>query len=105
MGTIPMVTMAQSAANWCNTHTRVDCTFTYTLTITQLQPRAKPQLSYCRIWNRLFILNILEGGGANSTRRKPLTACPLIGNTLLEEKIQKCDLKCVLAVHLLKIPA
>ena len=69
-----MVTMAQSAANWRNTHTHVDCTHLLThFTSTQLQPRncAKRQLSYYGIWNRIFILKVREGEGANrSTRRK-----------------------------------
>ena len=30
IGTVPMVTMAQSAANWCNTHTQVDRTLSLT---------------------------------------------------------------------------
>ena len=42
-----MVTMAQSAANWHNTHTHMDRTHSLTrFTSTQLQPRgAKRQLS------------------------------------------------------------
>ena len=47
-----MVTMAQSTANWCNTHSRGSHAFTHTLISTQLQPRcAKRQVSYYRIWN------------------------------------------------------
>ena len=70
----PMVTMAQSAANWCNTHTHVDRTYSLThFTSTQLQPcGAKHQLSYYRILNQIVILKVTEGGGANwSIRRKP----------------------------------
>ena len=45
---IGAVTMAQSAANWRNTHTHMDNTYSLThFTLTQLQPRcAKRQLSY-----------------------------------------------------------
>ena len=49
IGAVPMVTMAQSAAKWRNTHTHMDYiyAFTDTLTSTQLQPCcAKRQLSY-----------------------------------------------------------
>ena len=55
-----------------HTHSRGSHAFTHTLTSTQLQPRgAKCLLSYYRIWNQIFILNVREGGGANrSTRRK-----------------------------------
>ena len=45
---IPMVTMAQSAVNWRNTHTLMDRTHSLThFTSTQLQPRGtKRQISY-----------------------------------------------------------
>ena len=83
MGAGPMVTMAQSTANWRNTHTLVDRTHSLThLTSTQLQPRgAKRQLSYYRIWNGCFFtLKVPEEGVANQhTRRKPPTVCLLIG--------------------------
>ena len=43
----PLVTMAQSAANWRNTHTHMDCTHSLTHLHQQLQPRdVKRQLSY-----------------------------------------------------------
>ena len=50
-----MATMAQSAANWRESHA-----FTHTLTLTQLQPRgAKRQLSYYIIWISIFFtLNV-----------------------------------------------
>ena len=53
-------------------HSRGSHAFTHTRTSTQLQPRGvKRLLSYCRIWNRVFILKVHEGGGANrSTQRK-----------------------------------
>ena len=51
-----MVTMAQSAANWRNTHTHVDARI-------QFQPRcAKRQLSYNSIRNQFLILKVPEGG-------------------------------------------
>ena len=63
-----MVTMAQSATNWRKAHTHVDRTH---FTSTQLQPRgAKRQISYYRIWNQIFILEVPERG---RTRRKPPT--------------------------------
>ena len=54
---VPMVTLAQSAANWRNTRTRVDRTHSLThLHQPQLQPRgAKRQLSCYRIWNILYL--------------------------------------------------
>ena len=65
-----MITMAQSAANWRNTHTRVDRTYSLThFTSTQLQPPgAKRQLSYYIIWN-IFFLKVPEGRGANRSTR------------------------------------
>ena len=89
-----MVTMAQSAANWRNTHTHVDryidnwlltpsqpWRWYYgdhthvdrthsltTLTSTQLQPRcAKCQLSY---WNQIFILKVPEEGSKSEYLEK-----------------------------------
>ena len=88
-----MVTMAQSTALAQHTYSHGSHTFTHTLTSTQIQPHCvKRQLSYYRIWNQMFILKVPEGGprANRSTRRKLLTACPLIGITIpiLEEKIQ-----------------
>ena len=64
-----MVTMAQSALNWHNIHTRVDRgshALTHTITSTQLQPLCvKRQLSYYRIWNQIIILNVPERGVYN----------------------------------------
>ena len=87
-GAVPMVAMAQSAAKWRNrhAHARGSHACTHTVTSTQLQPPrcTKRQLSHYRIWNRVFILKVPEGGGANrSTRRNLPTACPLIGTRLL----------------------
>ena len=57
-----MVTMAQSAANWRNTHIHVDRA--YSLTSTQLQPRCvKSQLSYYRFWNQTFYFEGTWGRG------------------------------------------
>ena len=69
-----MVTVAQSAANWRNTHTRVNRTNSlHTLASIQLQPRcAKRQRSYDIIWNQIVFLKVPEGGGANrNTLRTP----------------------------------
>ena len=56
---VPMVTMAQSAANWRNTHTHVDRM--HSLTHLQLHQHSyynhfvrKRQLSYYRIWNQIL---------------------------------------------------
>ena len=64
-----MVTVAQSATNRRNTHTHVDRT--HPLTHLQLQPRwaTKRQLSYYKIWNRVFILEVSEGGGGWGGRK------------------------------------
>ena len=65
-----MVTVAQRAANGRNTHTHVDRT--HSLTHLQHSYNHVGQLSYYRIWNQIYILKVLEGGGTNrSTRRKP----------------------------------
>ena len=71
-----MVTMAQSVANKCNTHTHVDRTHSdthlhqHSYTVTQL------------VSDRFFILKAPEGGGTNrNTRRKHPTAYPPIGIT------------------------
>ena len=87
IGTVPMVTMAKH-----NTHSHMDRTHSLLVLVlhslhqcSELQPRcAKRQLSYYtyRILNQICIFKVPEGGGANwSTRRKPPTACPLIGIT------------------------
>ena len=85
MGAVPMVTMAQKRRELAHhAHSRGSHAFTHTLTSTQSQPRccAKRQLSYYRIWDRIIILKVPEGGAANrSTRRKLPTSCLLIGIT------------------------
>ena len=55
-----MVTMAESAANWRNTHTHVDRTHS----LTHLHHHSynhivrKRQLSYYIIWNRILFLKV-----------------------------------------------
>ena len=54
-----MVTMAQNAVNWRNTHT--DRLHSLTHLSTQSQPCcAKCQLGYYIIWNQIFILKVPE---------------------------------------------
>ena len=60
---MPMVTTAQSAANWRNTHSCGSHAFTHTFTSTQVQKRAKRQLSYYRIWNQSFYFQGTRGRG------------------------------------------
>ena len=93
IGAIPMVTMAQSAANWRNM-TRVDHTHSFThLQLHQHSYKynhfmwsASSAISiiviHYRIWNHIFLVKVSERGGATrSTWRKPPTACPLISIT------------------------
>ena len=87
-----MVTMAQSAANWRNTHTHVDRTHSLThFTSTQLQPRgAKRQLSYYRILESIFIFKVPEGGGSKPEYpEKTPDSLPANRYHILEEKIQR----------------
>ena len=87
-----MFTMAQSAANLPKRHTLSHVDHTHSPTHLRQHSYnhwrcAKLQLSGYRIWNRVFILKVPEGGGANlRPRRKPPTACPLIGVTYQRRK-------------------
>ena len=75
-----MVTIAQSAAIWCNTHTHVDCTHSLTLlhqhSYNHIVRSAK--LNYYIIWHQICILKVPEGGGANwSTQREKKNRQPV----------------------------
>ena len=78
-----MVNMAQSTANWRNTHTHVDSTHS----LTHLHQRSynhvvRSASSDITQFGIKFYLKVPERKGANwSTRTKSPTACPLIGIT------------------------
>ena len=87
-----MATMAQSAANWHNIHSRGSHAFTHTSyinTATTTLCEAPAQLLQILESIVLFWRNLRDGGANRSTRRKPQTAGPLIVITYLEEKIQR----------------
>ena len=60
-----MVTVAQSAANWCNTHTHVDHTHSPTHLhqhgYNHVVRSASSAITLYRIWNQFFILDVPEG--------------------------------------------
>ena len=67
------VTMAQSAANWGNTHTHMDRMHSLTHFHQHSYNNCVRSASSVNIiWNQIFILKVPEGGGENrSTRKKP----------------------------------
>ena len=79
-----MVTMAQSAANWGNTHTHVDRTHSLTHlninTVTTTVYEAPAQLLQI---SNLFLFGryLREGRQTGVPGETPPTACPLIGFT------------------------
>ena len=88
-----MVTMAQSAANWCNTLANVDRTQSLTHDLhasTQLQPLCvKRQLSYYRIWNRILFWRYLREGEQTGVPGEKPREPARNGYHILEEKIQR----------------
>ena len=84
-----MVIMAQTAANWHNTHSHVDRTHSLTSYQHSYNTvfRSASSANYI-LWNRVVILKVREGGGANrSTRRKPPDILPANRYHILEEKM------------------
>ena len=88
---IPMVSMAQSAANWRKTNPQVNRMHSLTRlhqhSCNHFVRSASWAIAEVGIWNKKIILRVPEGGGANwSTRRKLQTANQY---HILEEKIQR----------------
>ena len=89
-----MVTVAQSAANWRNTHTDVDRTHSLLTSSAQLQPRCATEAPAQPLQNLKSncTLKTPEGGGRQTgvPGEKIPTALPADRyHVLLEEKIQR----------------
>ena len=50
IGTIPMVTMAQSTANWRNTHTHIDCMHSLKHLHQHVVRSASSAIIFCACW-------------------------------------------------------
>ena len=85
-----MITMAQSAADWRNTHSHGSHAFTHTLTSTKLQPLcAKRQLTYITEFGINFYFTRGRGSKQEYPEKNPDSLPINRWYDTLEEKIQR----------------